>query len=156
MDAILTNMTIETARIADQLRRSCSGPAWHGPSLSELLEGVTEELAARRAVAGGHTIHELVLHITAWMRAARERLTATAPIDLTLEEDWPPADGPWSAALANLGSEARALEEAVLLFPDERLDRRAPAHQPQSYYGLLHGVIQHNLYHAGQIALLRK
>jgi uncharacterized damage-inducible protein DinB len=146
----------ETARIADQLHRSYAGKAWHGPSLSELLADVTQEQASRRPDNGGHTIWELVLHVTAWMRIARERLGSKSVRQVADEENWPPVTGVWADAVAELHREARALEEATLVFPDDKLNRRAPAVEPQSYYGLLHGVIQHNIYHAGQIAILKK
>ena len=133
-------MTTEAVRIADQLHRSYAGPAWHGPSLSELLAGVTETQASRRPIDGSHNIWELVLHIAAWLRIARDRLSAESVRIIAPEEDWPPVAGTWVDALAELDRDVQALEAA----------------EPQSFYGLLHGVVQHNLYHAGQIALLKK
>ena len=64
----------EHERIADQLRRSVEGDAWYGPSLREALDGVTAERAAARPIAGGHTIWELALHISAWADVVRRRL----------------------------------------------------------------------------------
>lgn len=146
----------ETARIADQLHRAYVGPAWHGPSLNEILSGVTESQASNRPIPGAHNIWELVLHITAWLRIARERLSAESVRAIPPEEDWPPVAGAWADALAELDTAVRALEEGVREFPEDRLNRRVPAVEPQSFYGLLHGVVQHTLYHAGQIALLKK
>ncbi len=146
----------ETARIADQLRRSYAGPAWHGPCLRELLADVTQGQASRRPDNGGHTIWELVLHIAAWMRIARERLESRSVRQVGEEENWPAVSGTWTDAGVELERAARGLEEAIRAFPDDKLNRRAPAVEPQSYYGLMHGVVQHNIYHAGQIALLKK
>jgi hypothetical protein len=53
----------EIHRIADQLKRSLEGEAWHGPALRELLSGVTAKQAAARPLAGAHSIWEIVLHI---------------------------------------------------------------------------------------------
>ncbi len=150
----ITNL--ETKRIAGQIRRSFEGPAWHGPSLRELLEGVTEEQARRRPVAGAHTIWELTLHVAAWMRIGRERLTATESRGYTDEENFPPMSGSWTDALELLDRECRALIESVRSFPDSRLNDTVPAPEPQTYYILLHGIAQHNIYHAGQIAILKK
>lgn len=148
--------TTETERIADQLRRIYRGPAWLGPSVLETLAGVDEQLANRRSIPGAHTIWELVLHITAWMRIARERLSATQTRDYTEAENWPPVSGSWENALSMLEREVGQLEQAVLAFPDARLNDPAPATEPQTYYVLLQGVVQHNAYHAGQIMLLKK
>jgi uncharacterized damage-inducible protein DinB len=146
----------EVSRITDQLHRAYRGPAWHGPSLKAILTEVSPDRAAVRPASGAHSIREIVLHITAWLRIARERLTAQDARLVRDEEDWPEPDSPWAETLAALEREERALEEAILRFPDERLQERAPAAEPQTYYVLLHGVVQHTLYHAGQIILLNK
>lgn len=146
----------ETVRIADQLKRMYEGPAWHGPDLKAVLSDVTQEQAVRRPIEHAHSIWELVLHTTAWMRIARERLSASETRDHTDEENWPPAAGSWQNALTELDQEKRQLEEAILGFPDDRLDESAPATEPQTYYILLHGVLQHIAYHVGQISLLKK
>jgi uncharacterized damage-inducible protein DinB len=146
----------EVSRIADQLHRAYRGPAWHGPSLKAILMEVTADRAAIRPASGAHSIWEIVLHITAWLRMGRERLTASEARVVSDEEDWPEPDRSWTETLAALEREERALEEAILRFPDERLQERAPAAEPQTFYVLLHGVVQHTLYHAGQIIVLNK
>src|SRR5256885_1288552 len=65
-------MNSESLRISDQLRRAFTGEAWHGPSLHELLAGITAEQARTRPLPSGHTIWELVLHIELWARIAFE------------------------------------------------------------------------------------
>lgn len=146
----------ETARITDQLRRMYDGPAWHGPALKPLLADVTAEQADARPLPNAHTICELALHIAAWLRIARERLSATQTRDHTDEENWPSVSCSWPETLAILDREQRGLERAILSFPDARLNDPAPASEPQTFYVLLHGVVQHVAYHAGQIALLKK
>lgn len=146
----------ETTRIAEQLRRMYDGPAWHGPALKELLDGVTEEQAAARPIPDTHTIWELTLHTSTWMRVARERLSATENIDPTAEENWPTPNRTWADALIALENEYRLFEQAIRGFPPDRLDAPAPGTEPQTFYILLHGAIQHIAYHAGQIGLLKK
>ncbi len=148
--------TTESTRIADQLRRFYAGPSWLGPSLKELVSDIDEPAARHRALPHAHTIWEIVLHITAWLKIARERLSATEDHDPSPAEDWPPIASSWAEALSFLESEVHTLERAILAFPEERLQDRAPAREPQLFYHLLHGVIQHSAYHAGQIALLKK
>ena len=146
----------ETEKIADQLRLLFEGPSWLGPSIYSLLADIDQPLADTRPLPTVHTIAELVLHITAWLSIARERLFATSPVDPSAQEDWPPVSGPWQEAVAALRDAVEALKKSVLAFPPERLNETAPAAEPQTFYVLLHGVIQHSAYHAGQIALLKR
>jgi len=153
----------ETARIADQLRRAFQGNAWHGDSLLEILEGVTAAQAAARPVKHAHTIWELVLHITAWDSAVRRRL-AGAAVDLSDEQNFPsvmdPSENAWRRTIEQARKVHNELVQAVEAFPDERLAEKVPGKKSEpdwyNFYYMLHGVAQHELYHAGQIALLKK
>lgn len=149
----------EIKRINDQLKRAFEGKAWHGPSVSEVLEGVTAEQAAAHPIAGAHSIWEITLHIATWERVGRRRVQESDPIDVSDEEDWPAVedtgDEAWQNALVELRSNHEALRAAIRGLDEARLDEIVPGTQ-YSVYFLLHGVIQHDLYHTGQIALLRK
>ena len=153
----------ETARIADQLRRAFSGEAWHGDSLLEILSEITAAQAAARPIKHAHSIWELVLHITAWDNAVRRRLTGEA-VDLSDEQNFPsvmdPSEGAWRRAVEQAKRVHDELIEAVTAFPDERLSEKVPGKKNEpdwyNFYFMLHGVVQHELYHAGQIALLKK
>jgi len=68
----------ETERIADQLKRAFHGEAWSGPSVREVLQGVTADIAAKRPIADAHSIWELVHHITAWVDIVRRRVAGEA------------------------------------------------------------------------------
>ncbi|MBI5708989.1 MAG: DinB family protein [Candidatus Eisenbacteria bacterium] len=148
----------ECERIHDQLERAFAGNAWHGPALTEVLDGVDAARAVRRPLAHAHTIWEIVLHVAAWEAAALRRLSGEEA-KLTDAEDWPAVGGSgepaWRAALAALERGNRALRAAVLALPDARLEEPAPG-ASYSLYVLLHGVVQHDLHHAGQIALLKQ
>ena len=151
----------ERARIADQLRRAFDGEAWHGDSVFEILEGVTAAQAASRPIAGAHTIWELVLHIAAWDGAALRRLGGVA-VELSDAQNFPvitdASEAAWHAALARVRRVHEELVAAVAALPDSRLHDIVPGKEGEHYtfYYLLHGVAQHELYHAGQIALLKK
>jgi uncharacterized damage-inducible protein DinB len=146
---------METKRLASQLRRSYEGPAWHGPCLGELLAGVTSEQAAAKPVSGAHSIWELVLHVTAWERQALAALEGRKYETLAGDKDWPPVSGTWQAALDDLESASRALVTAIRAMPEEKLNEFVESTE-YNFYFLLHGVVQHNLYHGGQIALLKR
>jgi len=150
----------EVVRIGSQLKRASEGGAWHGPALLELLADVTAEQAASRPVPNAHSIWEIVLHVAAWQGFAAAAVAGgSMPIDLPEEENWPPVTdaGPeaWRAAVAEVGEANRRLRAAVRKLSDEDLERIV-AGREYSVYFLLHGVVQHGLYHAGQIALLKK
>jgi uncharacterized damage-inducible protein DinB len=152
-------MMREVERIAEQLRRAHEGNAWHGPALSELLGGVGAREAAARPVAGAHCIWELVRHVEAWERVALRRLGGDPATIYQTPEDWSRVEAgdeaAWREALSRLRETNRALRAAVLALDDAELDE--PIHAGMSSrYVTLHGVVQHTLYHAGQIALLLK
>lgn len=156
-------MNSESTRIAAQLRHAFSGEPWHGDPLSVLLAGITAEEARAHPIPGVHSIWELVLHIDLW---ARQALEATQAIPMPklygAGEDWPAAgedDAGWSAAWSNatdhLFQMAGQLALAIESFSDARLQDTVPGREYDFYY-LFHGIVQHSLYHGGQIALLRK
>jgi uncharacterized damage-inducible protein DinB len=149
----------ELKRINGQLKRAFEGKAWHGPSVTEVLAGVTAEQAAAHPIPGAHSIWELTLHIATWERAGRRRIEESIPIDVSDEEDWPAvedtSEAAWSNTLDELRRNHEALRAAIKQLDEARLDDIVPGTQ-YSVYFLLHGVIQHDLYHAGQMALLKK
>jgi uncharacterized damage-inducible protein DinB len=151
----------ETTRIADQLRRAFYGGAWHGDSLFEILNGVTAAQAAARPAANAHTIWELVLHIAAWDDAVRRRMTGIA-VKLPAKKNFPPvtdtSEAAWENTLQQIRRVHDELIDAVEKFPVKSLDKQVPGKTGAHYnfYYMLHGVAQHELYHAGQIALLKK
>lgn len=148
----------EARRIAEQHYSAHHGEAWHGPAVQEIIAGVDAGTASARPIPDGNTIWEIVHHITAWNDAARRR-AGGEPVRLTDEEDWPavsdPSDAAWHSSVAELGRAAEALRRTIEDLSDEALESTVVG-QEYSVYSLLHGVIQHDLYHAGQIALLKK
>jgi len=150
----------EVSRILDQLHRAYEGPAWHGPALREILKGIDWRTAAQRPCAGAHTIWELVLHITVWVAVPTRRIEGEVLPTLTPHEDWPAPPGAgeaaWQRTLEQLAEAQGKLEATVGQLTDERLRDTVMGTVPYSIYTMLHGVAQHMLYHAGQIALLQK
>jgi uncharacterized damage-inducible protein DinB len=149
----------EVKRIKSLLRRAFEGEAWHGPSVMELLKDVTAAQAAAHPIAGAHSIWELALHISTWERFVRRRIIEAAALDPTDEENFPtvqdPSEEAWRAAVDDIKRAHVELLETVAGVDEARLSEIVSG-KPYSIYFMLHGVIQHDLYHAGQIALLKK
>ena len=151
--------------IADELRRAHSGDAWHGPAVAELIHGLEAVEAAAHPVAGAHSIWEIVLHLTAWRQEVARRL-ATGRLAPPEAGDWPrvPAvsEAAWGAATAALAAATEALVAAVEAFPEARLAEQAGDARDVALGSgvtwdvMLHGVAQHDAYHGGQVAILKK
>ena len=152
----------EIERIIDQFRRAFDGEAWHGPAVLPLLSDVTAVQAAAHPVPGTHSIWELVLHIGAWENACKRRLEGD-PAQLTDDADWMAisefSEAEWERTKQKLIETHEELLSAIAKVDESRLDRpiiEGASFQSSSVYVTLHGVVQHDLYHAGQIALLKK
>jgi uncharacterized damage-inducible protein DinB len=149
----------QTQYLADQLERGFRGGAWQGPAVAETLTGIDAAAAAARPLPGAHSIWEIVHHLTVWNEVPRRRLDGERLQNLPAERDWPPvadvSEGAWRAALAALEDSHAALHARVLDLPDARLDDAVAGSDP-TVRGMLLGVLQHNAYHAGQIAVLCK
>jgi uncharacterized damage-inducible protein DinB len=152
-------MTAEVNRLEEQLRRALEGEAWHGPSVLESLAGLSAAQAASHPIAGAHSIWELVLHLRSDYDLVLRRLAGDGR-QLTAAEDWPacPAstEENWQQTLQELKLLNKKLRQAVQDFPDERLDDPLVLEAPYTAYMQFIGVTQHNLYHAGQIVLLKR
>ena len=154
----------EIARIIDQLEREHEGDPWHGTPLLTLLEGITADQAARKPIAAGHSIWEIVLHMTGWKIEVARRVDG-APAGEPPDGDWPdvgePTPARWTAAVQRLTEAQRTLLDAIRRLPEARFfeptndPRIRPLGTGVSYYVLLHGIVQHDVYHSGQIAALK-
>ncbi|MFZ0317654.1 MAG: DinB family protein [Candidatus Sulfotelmatobacter sp.] len=150
--------SFESALIAEQLRRAFEGDAWHGPALLELLKDVDAATAAAKPSPDVHSIWELVLHIAVWDAASIRRLSGekTQPTGV---DNFPivpkPTEAAWRRAVAAAKRTHDQLVKTVKALPESRLRERVPG-KKYDFYFMLHGVVQHELYHAGQIAILKK
>jgi uncharacterized damage-inducible protein DinB len=146
-----------TTGLADQLERSFRGGAWHGPALMEVLAGVDAATAQWRPDPGIHSVAEEVGHLTFWLEDARRQVsgvTRRAPGEAV---DWGPVtlatEAAWRTLCAELESAHQGLRAALLEAADARLKEALPG-SDTTLRGLVLGTLQHNAYHAGQMALL--
>ena len=148
----------ELDHISDQLNRTFNGNAWYGPSVKEVLEGVPAKTAARKPLSGAHSIWELVHHLTSWTDIGRRRAQGEI-VELTPELDWPPvndaSEGAWNWALRRLETAQRELVDLLPALAKAQLDA-PPVKGAAPLYLLLNGIVQHFIYHAGQLAILKQ
>lgn len=142
-------------RILDQLNRAWGGPSWTGVEIRPLLDGISDADARTHPVRDAHSIIELVAHMSTWMDAVAHRLIGNDR-ELTTEEDWRDVtEMPWPDAIDELENAHSRLSDAIARLSVDDLDKIV-AGRKYNVYVMLHGVIQHNLYHSGQIAILKK
>jgi uncharacterized damage-inducible protein DinB len=151
----------ETARIAAELRRATNGPAWHGPALLEVLADVAPSQAAARPLPAAHSIWEIALHAATWLDILHERIDGQHR-DVPNDEDWQVVDdtspAAWQRLVGRISNSAERLAARIERVTDDGLDALLPgaAAGASSAYVSLHGIVQHVVYHAGQIAVLKK
>ncbi len=135
--------------------------AWHGPNLFGTLRSLSPDEACARPGAGRHSIQELALHCAYWKYAVRRKLTGEKRGSFPLKgSNFFPREGTaalaaWAGDLALLREEHRKLRASVEAFPARRLGTRATDSR-RSYLGLIAGAAAHDVYHTGQIRLIRK
>lgn len=145
------------------LDRAYDRKSWHGTNLLGSLRGVGVEQAAWRPGAGRHNVWELALHAAYWKYAVRRRLTGEPRGSFPLQgsnfflrpEPGRAHEAAWKADRALLESEHRALRSAVAALRGDDLERPAEG-GATSILDLVTGVAAHDLYHAGQIQLLKR
>ena len=138
------------------LDESYSKKTWHGPNLRQSLKGVTVEQAAWRPASGRHNIWELTLHAAYWKYAVRRRLEGAKRVSFVLKgsnffprpEEGKATEAAWRADQRLLEKEHRAMVETI--------GKVLESSKASKKLGMLYGVALHDVYHAGQIRLLRR
>ncbi len=135
--------------------------AWHGTNLRGSLRGLTPSQAVWRPAPGRHNIWEEVLHAAYWKYAVRQRLIAGKRGAFPLKgSNWfsSPSAGSaaeWKQALSRLHEFHESLRQTVAELPAARCNR--PVHGSKwSAFDSILGVAFHDIYHAGQIQLLKR
>lgn len=148
----------KTERIQKHYEQVMNGNAWHGDAVWQILDDTTATEAAARPVAGPHSIWEIVLHMAFWEDVAVRRLGGQrAGLDEKL--NFPaipdPSEVNWQKAREEFRASNQKFREALAKLRPEQLDELSAAGK-RSFHDEAHGLIEHSVYHAGQIALLKK
>lgn len=152
-------------KLCDELSRSVLGDPWHGASLKIILDGITFEHVFHKPISNAHNIIELTLHITAWTKEVNSRFLGNEPA-LPQMGDWPEPQNTteeyWNSVKQDLFDSTNELITSINKFPEDKLDevigveRLAHLGTGFSFGNLIYGLVQHNAYHGGQIAILNK
>lgn len=149
----------DTSTATALLKYTSEGPAWHGPAVLDTLRSVNADEAAARPVPAAHTIWEILNHMIAWQEYAVRALEGVdAPI-LEGEANWPPvaasdADA-WAETVARFEASNRRVQALLSEYDDARLRETIPG-RDYTFKILVNGLQDHNIYHQGQIALIKK
>lgn len=154
-------MTTETTRLKKLLSRNWDGPMWYGNNLAETLKGISWQQAFVKPTGFKHNIYEYVKHLHCWRTFVTEYLKGnnTYTVELNSETDWvknyEATEESWLQALTDLQNSQTELMAALEPFTDERLEETVPG-KKFNWYVMLHGLVHHDIYHSGQISLLKK
>ena len=148
----------ESKRISNLYQSVYNGNPWLEVNLTNTLENVTAEQAYRKTNPNLNTIWEIVNHLIQWRRTILRRLegeTVTAPDHNYFVPVLDPSEAAWEQSLQNLGKSQELWNTFFEDFDDADLEK-IYANNNHTYYEHLHGIIQHDIYHLGQIVILKK
>ena len=147
----------ELQHILEEYDRAMHGDAWHGDPIWTILDGISSSCAAATPVCGVHSIWQLVMHMAFWERIALKRATGPVKPEESLNFPATPAadEAAWQHTLDDFRESNREFRQHIMQLDPEKLDQKTPGGR-RTYRADLLGLIEHHIYHAGQIAILRK
>jgi uncharacterized damage-inducible protein DinB len=146
--------------LLDQLESVYQGKAWHGPTLRGSLKGIPAQEAGKALTQSGHSIADIALHCAYWKYSVRRRLLNSKRGAFAWKgSNWftllkPLTDELWGKILNTLDDEHEELRQAVESFPHAQLGC-IPKGSKYSYIQLIQGIAAHDVFHAGQVRLLK-
>jgi uncharacterized damage-inducible protein DinB len=139
--------------IADAYRAVTIKGAWYGPTVEELLERISPELAVAAPATGAHTIAELLQHLLLWNERIRKTDAQHPMPKWEAEKEWGEAAIPWNELVARWKQSRDLLEERLHAFPVEHLEKQTPG-RTYPYEFMWNGIVQHTIWHSGQMAMV--
>ena len=144
---------LQNQRIAEAYRAATVKGAWYGPSLAELIAQIPAELATKTPLPGAHSIAELLQHLLLWNERIRNTSDSSPLPPWVPEKDWAEPAIPWNELVSRWSQSRELLEEKIRDFPVEDLAKQVPGRN-YPYETMLHGIVEHTIYHSGQIAMV--
>jgi hypothetical protein len=139
--------------IADGYRKATVAGAWYGPSVAELLARIAPEQAVKKPVNGTHSIQELLQHLLLWNERIRKTSESCPMPKWEAEKEWAETLIPWGELVERWNKSRDLLEERMRNFAVEDLGKQTPG-RTYPYEFMLNGIVQHTIWHAGQIAMV--
>lgn len=140
-------------RIADAYHAVTVKGAWYGPTVAELIEKTSSEMATQRPIPDGHSILEILQHLLLWNERIRNTSEGHPMPRWEAEREWAEPAIPWNELVAHWNRSRDLLEERIRNFPVEDLQKQTPG-RTYPYEKMLDGIVQHAIYHSGQISML--
>ncbi len=144
----------EIQNLIDTLSHTFEKNAWHGPAVLEALDDLRDAQAEQR-MGNSHNIIELIAHMTAWRNFVCEKLEGNTAFDIVTDEMNFPINKNLKTAILELKASQKRLLKLLEQTPVEKLEEKVPG-RPFKFKVMLNGIIHHDLYHTGQIVLLKK
>jgi uncharacterized damage-inducible protein DinB len=152
-------------KLSNELEKILSGDPWYGNPVYQVIEQVSFEAAFEKPDHAAHSIAEIVLHMVAWTEEVMDRMNGmTAGVPSS--GDWPPTGSPTEQKWQNYVNDLKLVNVNLLgliqNFPEEKWnepmndERNRELGNGVSYEELVNGLIQHHIYHSGQIAILNR
>jgi uncharacterized damage-inducible protein DinB len=153
----------KSEQIKQNLERVLWGEPWYGQPIYTIIDQVSFEAAYEKPPGSVHNIAGLVLHMLAWTEEVLDRMNGMAA-SIPSSGDWPDPGNPdeqkWQNYVNDLKLVNVNLLGAIQNFPEEKWDElindTRETEPTTTYEDLIVGFIQHQIYHAGQIALLTR
>ena len=146
-------MSEQIQKIADSYQAVTIKGAWYGPTVAELLAKIPPELATTPPVPGAHSISELLQHLLLWNERIRNTSESHPMPRWDAEKEWAEPAIPWKELVARWNQSRDLLEERIRKFPAADLTKQVPG-RDYPYETMFHGILQHAIYHSGQIAMV--
>jgi uncharacterized damage-inducible protein DinB len=146
----------EVKFLVDQLKTTFKGDSWHGPNLVKSLKDISKEQAANKVIGTRHTIWELTDHMTYWLEEVRKSVQTKKNLNQS-GDPWPrmgATEEDWKQSVNRLEAAVNMLSDELINWTNDDLAAIVPE-SDYTFKQMLHGVVHHNLYHVGQINILK-
>jgi uncharacterized damage-inducible protein DinB len=147
--------------VSEKVEDVLNGSPWYGNAVMKGLRQVRDNLVTEQ-IGGAHSMAEILLHMVAWTEEAVDRLRGEKPKE-PRRGDWPnPSERSWQSLIRMFEDANEELQATIRQVPEDKWFKKAEEIKDSelatgvNFFELIEGLLQHHIYHAGQIAILNK